>query len=119
LAQLDYYQLGSFFDFVVHGSSVLASDVLLPASRILLHPISATFVVNRNLAEYMGILDRKQPLLPPLLQPVEIYRSCHNACRLAEPGRQVGSSCAAVARLVVAERRVLVKPDYGHYAGSA
>ena len=62
-------------------------------------------MVDRNLAGYMGILDRKQPLLRPLLQLAARCLSCHNACRVAEPGTRVGSSYAAVDRLVVVEKR--------------
>jgi hypothetical protein len=66
----------------------------------------------------MGVLDREQQLSLPLLQPAERHRSCYNACRLAEPGTRVGGVCTTAAGLVVAERRVLLMPDYGHYAGS-
>jgi hypothetical protein len=76
-------------------------------------------VVNRNLARYMGILDRKPLLLRPLLQPGARYRSCHNACRLAEPGTRVGSSYVAVARLAVVGKRVSAMPGCVRRAGSA
>ena len=54
----------------------------------------------------MGILDRKKPLLRPLLQLALRYRPCHKMLRLAE---RIGirNSSAAVSRHVVVEEGVL------------
>jgi hypothetical protein len=95
------------------------NDVLPLALQKPLHPFLAMFVANQNLAEYMDILDRKQPRLRPLLQPGARCRSCHNACLLEEPGTRVGSSYVVVARLAVAGKRVLAMLGCVRHVGSA
>ena len=67
----------------------------------------------------MDILDQKRLQLRPLLQPGARYRSCHNACLLEGPGTRVGSSYVAVARLVVAGKRVLAMLGCVRHVGSA